>query len=102
MRNQHGEIREPFAPRLPDRHRIGRRGGLKADAEEHDLLRRILARDLQRVHGRINHAHIGAVGARFEKIAMRAGHAQHIAVGRERHAQGNPAMRWPGRSVRGA
>ncbi len=67
VRNQHGEVREPLAPGLPDRHRIGGRRGLKADAEEDDLPRGILARDLQRVHGRVNDAHIGAVGARLRK-----------------------------------
>ena len=37
VRDQHGEIRQPFPLRLPDRHGVGGRGGFKADAEEDHL-----------------------------------------------------------------
>ena len=46
---------------LVDRHRVGRRGRLEADAEEHHLAVRVLARDLQRVERRVDDADVAAL-----------------------------------------
>ena len=68
MRDQHGKVRQAFAARLPHRHRIGRRRGLKAHAEEDDLPRGFLAGVFQRVIGIVNDSHIASIGAGLEEI----------------------------------
>ena len=92
----------PCALRLPDRHGIGRRGGLKADGEEDDLLVRIRGGDPQAIERRIDDAHVAALGLHLKQIAIRAGHAQHVAERAEDDVRA--AARWhaPGRSYRAA
>ena len=51
LRRQHGEILQTLARRLPHRHGIGGRRGLKPYAQKDHLARGIGARNLQRVHG---------------------------------------------------
>ncbi len=75
------EIAEAFRLRLADGDRGRRRGGLEADGEEHHVAARILARDLERVVHRIDHADIRAVRLRLEKASPLGGrHAQHVAI----------------------
>ena len=43
------------------------------------------ARELERVERRVDHAHVGAARLRLEQRAAPAGHAHHVAEGREDH-----------------
>ncbi len=54
------KLPSPSRLRLPDRHGVGGRGGLKPDAEEHHLAVRIFARHFHRLHRRIDDAHVAA------------------------------------------
>ena len=94
--------------------RGGRRRGLEADGEEHHLAVRVLARDLQRVGGRIDHADVGAARLRLQqRQALRRRHAHRVAVGAEdepgsrgeldaRCRCGRSAARTPGSPDRGS
>ena len=44
VRDEDAEVGDPVAPRLVHRHRVGRRGRLEADGEEHHLPARVVAR----------------------------------------------------------
>ena len=50
----------PSAWAAADHQRGGRRRGLEADGEEHHFALRVLARELQGIGGRIDHADVGA------------------------------------------
>ena len=48
MGAEDGEVVELLLRRLPDRHGVGRRGGLEADGEEDDLAPRLALATLRR------------------------------------------------------
>ena len=79
MRDEDGEILDPLPVRLPNRHRISRRGCFETDGEEDNFLCRIRARDFQAIDRRINNPHIGSARFQNEQIIPRARHAQHVA-----------------------
>ena len=79
MRDQHGKIADALRLRLPYRHGIGRRRGLKANREEYNFSARIRGSDPHRVQRRINDANVASLGLHLEQIAIRAGNAQHVA-----------------------
>ena len=56
---------------LVDRHRVGRRGGLEADAEEHHLPVGVLPGQLQRVERRVDDAHVAALALDPEQVLAR-------------------------------
>ena len=87
VRNQNGIILQSQRARLEHAHHVGRGGGLEADREEDHLLVRVLARDLHRVQRRIDDAHLSARGFHREQVPVRAGDAQHVAVGAEDHVR---------------
>ena len=68
---------------MPDRHGVGRGRGLKADGEEDDLAVRIGRRQVDGVERRIDDADVAALRFELQQIAVRAGHAQHVAEGAE-------------------
>src|SRR5262249_46781199 len=49
----------------------------------HDLPVRVRLRDLHSVQWRVDDAHLRALGPEAEEIGVRAGHAEHVAEGRE-------------------
>src|SRR5579859_3649317 len=83
MRDEQKKIRQPFALRLPSGHGIGRGGGFKTDGKKYDALFRICTRNLERIHRRIDHTHVCAIGFGVEEVCMGAGYTQHVAVGNE-------------------
>ena len=87
VRDNNGKIGDLEARGLMHSHCGGRRGGFKAHGKEHHLARGFAAREVERIERRINHTHIGADGARVEKIAGRAGHAEHVAERAQRNAR---------------
>ena len=72
----------PF-PGQPHGHGIGRRGRLEADGEEDDLPIRIGRGQVHGIERRIDDAHVAALRFELQQIAVRAGHAQHVAEGAE-------------------
>ena len=54
------KLSHPQASGLDQRHGVGRRGGLEADAEEHHPPGGVVARDVHGVQRRVDHAHVGA------------------------------------------
>jgi len=60
VRHQHGKIGEAFAGSLPDGHGIRRGGSFETNREEDYLAIGILARDGDRVHGRVGDAYVAA------------------------------------------
>ncbi len=90
------EISQVQPLRLADDVRGRGRRGLEADGEEHHLPVRMGRCDLQRLGGRIHHAHVGALRPRLEQAApARRRHAQHVAVADERDV--GPARQFDGR-----
>ena len=79
------EIRELFGRRGLHRHRRPGRRRLKADAEEHDFLIRVLFRELHRVDRRVDDRDAAAFRPHLPEIlpADAPGHADHVAVGRD-------------------
>ena len=80
------KLARPSRVGLPDRHRVGGRGGFETDGEEDHLAIGILARDRDGVHRGVGDAHVAAFGLDAEKIARGAGDAEHVAVGDQDHA----------------
>jgi hypothetical protein len=58
---------------------------IETDCEENHLLLRIRAGDFQAIERRIDDANVRAAGLEQQQVAIRAGHAQHIAEGTEDH-----------------
>ena len=83
VRNQHRVVLHPLRARLPHRHGIGRRGGLKSDGEKHHTLGGIRARQLQAIERRVDHPHVAALRLDLEQVARGTGNAQHVAEGAE-------------------
>ena len=80
---EHGKIVKPSALARMQRERRRRRRGLKTDGEEHHVLVGIRFGELERVGRRIDDAHIHAACFVFQRTALRAGHAHHVAEGGE-------------------
>jgi hypothetical protein len=58
--HEHGEVAEAQPRRAKDRHGVGGSCGLEADGEEDDPPQGVLPRQLERVEGRVDHAHVAA------------------------------------------
>ena len=82
---EHREIGDAFALGLQHGQRGRRHRRLEAEAEEHDLAVGVLAGDVERIHRRIDHADIGAVGLGLQQALLRARHAHGVAEGGEDH-----------------
>ena len=82
---ERGEVLDALGPRAQQRDRGRRRRRLEADREEDHLAVGVATRELERVERRIDHAHVGTARLRLEQRAAAAGHAQHVAEGREDH-----------------
>ena len=82
---EHREILDSFARGLQDSKSRRRHRGFKAKAEEHDLAAGILSRQRQRVHRRIDHPDIGAVGLGLQQALARTRNPHGVAEGRENH-----------------
>src|SRR5262249_44985700 len=61
VRDQQGEVPQPQSLCLKDRHGVSGRGRLESDGEEHDLPLRIVPRDLQTVHWRIDDPDVASI-----------------------------------------
>ena len=55
----------------------------KPMAKKTTFLSGMLARQLQRIERRIDHAHVAALRLHAQQVLRAAGHAQHVAVGDE-------------------
>ena len=83
--DQQAEVLDAELLGLVDRHRVGRRGGLEADAEEDHLLVGVVPREVERVERRVDDAHVAAGALDPEQVLLAAGHAQHVAERAEDH-----------------
>jgi hypothetical protein len=82
-----GEVGQAFGLRDLQRDSGGGRRRLEPDGEENDLFFRVCTGKFKRVHGGGDHADIRALGSRLQqRLLLRARHAQHVAIGAERHA----------------
>ena len=79
MRHQHREVRQPEPLGVHDGHRIGRRGGLEPDPEEHHLLVRVVGGHPGGVERRVHDANVASAGTNPEQVATAAGNPQHVA-----------------------
>ena len=82
---EHRKIGDAVPFGLENGQRGRRHRGLEAESEEHHLAGRIGAGERERVHGRVDHAHVCAVGLGLQQAFLRAGHAHGVAEGREDH-----------------
>src|SRR5215469_2122456 len=64
---------------VEDQHGVSRRRRFKTYGKENDPLLRIGAGNLQAIERRVDHADVGALRFQHEQIAIRPGHAQHVA-----------------------
>ena len=71
VRDQQREVRDAQPLGLVDRHRVGRRGGLEADAEEHHLRSGFSRASLQRVQRRVDDPHVAARALDPEQVLAR-------------------------------
>src|SRR6185369_1598965 len=85
MRHQHGKIRNPLLLRLVHRHRVRRSRSFESHRKEHNFLVRVLARDPQRIHRRIQNAYISALRFHREQITFAARNPEHVSEGAEDH-----------------
>ena len=81
------KLRTPSSRACSSVTRGRRRGRLEPDGEEHDLAVGVLDGDAQRVERRVDEADVGAARLGLEQVAVAAGHAHHVAEGREDHAR---------------
>ncbi|CNU43574.1 Uncharacterised protein [Salmonella enterica subsp. enterica serovar Bovismorbificans] len=63
----------------------GRHGGFKAQPEKYHFAGRVILRQLQRVHRRINNTHIRAARFSLQQRTLFPRHAHGIAKGAENH-----------------
>ena len=83
---QNTEVLQAFDSGLFDSNGRGRRGRFEADGEEHYPAFRIIARDLQRILRRIDHAYISAERLGLEqRQAVGGWHAQGVGIGAQNH-----------------
>ena len=85
VRHEHAEIRHVKLRGAPDGHRVGWRGRLEADGEEHHLLVGIPDRQRHRVEWRVHDLDVAAARLDPQQIALAAGHAKHVAERGEDH-----------------
>ena len=79
------KVAQALRLRLQYRHRIGRRRGLEADREEHHLPIRVLAARSSGSPSASRRSYVSAGRPHLKQIAVRAGHAQHVAERAEDH-----------------
>ena len=67
-------------------HGDGRRGGLEANGEKHDLSLGVFPGDAQGVEGGVDHSDVGSAALGPEQVGGRAGDPEHVAEGAQDHA----------------
>lgn len=85
--HQKTEVLDAQLARLIDRHGVGRRGRLEADAEEHHFPVGVLLSDVQSVQRRVHDAYVAALAAYLEEVTAGARHPEHVAEGAEDHSR---------------
>jgi hypothetical protein len=83
--NQQREIADSGGLGLIGRHRVGRRGGFKANGKKHHFAGGFAAGQRQRIQRRIHDPHIAARGLRMQQVALPTGHAQHVTKRAQDH-----------------
>jgi len=68
VRHEEREVLDAETLGLVHRHRVGRRGRLKPDTEEHDLAVRVLPSQLQRVQRGVDDADVAALALDAEQV----------------------------------
>ena len=79
VRGEDAEVLQAHGRGALDGHGHQRRGGLEANANEHDLPIGVGLRQGQRIEGRIADLHATACGLFLEQARRAAGHARHVA-----------------------
>ena len=80
------EVFDPFFFRAQHSECSAGHGCLEAQCKEDDLPVRVLFGDLQRVEGRVDHAHVGAIGFGLEQAFFRSGYPHRVSERGEDHA----------------